>query len=86
MTWKYNRATFHGSKTNPQPGNYVTVYIQDDADPEPALHELSHTFTFDGTKTKLHFAAIVKQEIKAHIAALNAALQEADATSEFDPT
>ena len=85
MTWKYHSATFHGSKASPQPGHYVDVHVQDDADPEAELHQRTYRYTYDGTMAKTQFVAMVKQEIKAHIAALNAVLPEGDATSDFEP-
>ena len=85
MAWAYTAATFHGSKADPQPGHSVTVTIQEASDPE-AVQERQFTYTFDGSKTKGQFVAMVRQEIKAHIQTLNAGLPEGDATSEFEPT
>ena len=85
MAWTYKSAAFHGNKANPQPGHNVVVTIQEASDPENVL-EKQFTYTFDGKKTKAQFVTMVRQEIKAHIQALNANLSEENVTSEFDPT
>lgn len=85
MTWSYQGATFRGDKTDPQPGHSVTVLLQEDSDPED-VQEREFTYTFDGSKTKAQFVAMVKQEVKAHLAQLNGALASGDATADFDPS
>lgn len=86
MTWRYVSADFHGSKTSPQPGDYVDIHLEDDVDPEAELHQIVHRWTFDGTQTKAQFVTMVKQETIAHRNALNTAKAHTDATSDFDPT
>ena len=85
MAWAYTSATFNGSKADSQPGHSVTVTIQEDSDPED-VQEREFTYTFDGSKTKAQFVAMVKQEVKAHLAQLNGALASGDATADFDPS
>ena len=83
MTWSYQSASFRGSKVNPQPGDSVTVMLVDDSE-EPQTRQF--TYGYDGTKTKAQFVAMVKQEVKAHLAQLNGALASGDATADFDPS
>ena len=85
MAWAYSSAVFNGSKSDPQPGHSVTVLLQEDSDPED-VQEREFTYTFDGSKTKGQFVAMVKQEVKAHLVHLNGGLAEGDATSEFEPS
>ena len=82
--WTYTSATFKGSASNPQPGDSVTVTLQEDSDPDNVLEHLL-TWGFDGKLTKATFVAMVKREVKAHLLALNAAPTPNDATSVFDP-
>ena len=85
MAWAYSSATFRGSKANPQPGHSVTVTLQDASDQDNVL-EKQFTWGFDGTKSKAQFVAMVKQEVRAHVQALNGGAAAGDATSVFDPS
>jgi hypothetical protein len=82
--WTYNQATIYGSKASPQPGDHVIVELRENSSPGSPQYE-HLIYTFDGTKNKAQFVAMVRQEIKAYLLQLNATQAAEDITEELRP-
>jgi hypothetical protein len=82
MSWQYTSASIVGTKADPQPGDTITVTIQDTGSARSA----DFTWTFDGQMDKAAFTAMVKREtgfMVDHMNALSAA--PVDCTEDFRP-
>ena len=81
--WKYKEAQFYGNKTTPKPGDSVVVILKDDSVEEPEIKEF--VYGFDSGQSKAAFMAMVKSEVKAHLAQLNKGAVGDDVTDMFEP-
>ena len=86
MAWIYQKAKMKGSKGKPAAGDSVTMVLVDDStleDETPVTKEF--TWGYDGTQAWGQFKKMVRDEVKAHLAHLNAMAAEDDVSAEFDP-